>query len=315
PEAFTSHEENWFVFSRSQRSSAPNNHHNSESKQYSTVAKYHFSEGNTRRLLEKENPLFLRAMYLKEAFLVLRESEDDETPQRAFFASEEAHREPAEGVVYFRSGIVCRFISITVKQQFFLMGRVISVPKFTKRVILKEEKPMYKRIGILLYVSLFLIAGCQQDKENALPEKGNSDQFIHVKNSDPNQKDSLSNTQLADHLANVAGDVPNVKDATAVVAGPYAVVGIDVDKDLDRSRVGTIKYSVTEALQHDPYGKTAVVVADADVMERLRGMGNKISQGHPVQGVVDELSAIVGRYMPDFPINEDQPREPDQNKD
>src|SRR5690625_617027 len=77
----TSHEENGFVFSRSQRSSAPNNHHNSESKLYSTVAKYHFSEGNTRRLLEKENPLFLRAMYFKEAFLVLRESEDDETPQ------------------------------------------------------------------------------------------------------------------------------------------------------------------------------------------------------------------------------------------
>ncbi|ALX47166.1 hypothetical protein AOX59_00250 [Lentibacillus amyloliquefaciens] len=27
---------------------------------------------------------------------LLRESEDDETPQRAFFASEEAQREPAE---------------------------------------------------------------------------------------------------------------------------------------------------------------------------------------------------------------------------
>src|SRR5699024_2933310 len=105
------------------------------------------------------------------------------------------------------------------------------------------------------------------------------------------------------------------KDATAVVAGPYAVVGIDVDKDLDRSRVGTIKYSETEALQHDPYGKTAEIVADADVMERLRGMGNKFSKGQPCQGVVYELSAIVGRYMTDFPINEDQPRKPDQNKD
>src|SRR5690625_2566371 len=58
---------------RSQRSSAPNNH---------------VSEGNTRGLL--------------------RESEDDETPQRASFASEEAHREPAESVVYFRSGM-CYF--------------------------------------------------------------------------------------------------------------------------------------------------------------------------------------------------------------
>src|SRR5699024_5672262 len=79
-------------------------------------------------------------------------------------------------------------------------------------------------------------------------------------------------------------------------------------------RFGSIKYSVNEALHHDPYGKTAVVVADADVLERLRGMGDKINQGYPVQGVVDELAAIVGRYMPDFPINEDRPQETDQNK-
>ena len=49
-------------------------------------------------------------MYFKEAFLVLRESEDDETPQRASFASEEAHREPAESVVYFRSGMLLRIL-------------------------------------------------------------------------------------------------------------------------------------------------------------------------------------------------------------
>src|SRR5690625_94147 len=63
-------------------------HRNSESEIYRTVAKHHVSEGNTRRLL--------------------RESEDDETPQRASFASEEAHREPAESVVYFRSGMLRR---------------------------------------------------------------------------------------------------------------------------------------------------------------------------------------------------------------
>src|SRR5699024_7997862 len=64
----------------------------------------------------KKRPLFLRAMFLKEAFLVLRESEDDETPQRAFFASEETHREPAESVVYFRSGILTsQFIPFTEK--------------------------------------------------------------------------------------------------------------------------------------------------------------------------------------------------------
>src|SRR5690625_988695 len=54
------------------------------------LSKHHVSEGNTRRLQ--------------------RESEDDETPQQAFFASEEAHREPAESVVYFRSGL-CRSLN------------------------------------------------------------------------------------------------------------------------------------------------------------------------------------------------------------
>src|SRR5690625_4195728 len=71
----------------SKRYAAENNHRISEKRalQYCCQS-HHVSDGNTRRLQ--------------------RESEDDETPQRAFFASEEAHREPAESVVYFRSGML-----------------------------------------------------------------------------------------------------------------------------------------------------------------------------------------------------------------
>lgn len=174
---------------------------------------------------------------------------------------------------------------------------------------------MNLRIAMLLSVSLVVIVGCQQEEEPLANEEEQNNRITQVENSDPTERENLNNGEIADHLATVAGDVPNVNDSAAVVAGPYTVVGIDVDKDLDRSRVGTIKYSVMEALQHDPYGKTAVVVADADVTERIRGMGNKIRQGHPVDGVVDEVAAIVGRYMPEFPINEDQPQEPDQNKE
>src|SRR5699024_10071485 len=59
----------------------------SVSQLYSNVIIHYASEGNTRRLL--------------------RESDDDETPQRTFFASEQADREPADSVVYFRSGVLC----------------------------------------------------------------------------------------------------------------------------------------------------------------------------------------------------------------
>lgn len=174
---------------------------------------------------------------------------------------------------------------------------------------------MALRLIVSIMICFIILTGCKQNDETSLPDKEKNNQYEQVKDSHPAQQSNKTNNEIADHLANLAGDVPNVNNATAVVAGPYAVVGIDVDKDLDRSRVGTIKYSVTEGLQHDPYGKTAVVVADADATERLRNINDKISQGHPVQGVVDELSSIVGRYIPDSPPNDKQPKEPDQNKE
>lgn len=171
-------------------------------------------------------------------------------------------------------------------------------------------------LKILLLVGFVILSACTQENDTSLPaEEQNTDRIIHVKNSDPTELQNMDNNQIAAHLSKIASEIPNVNNASAIVAGPYTVVGIDVDKDLDRSRVGTVKYSVSEALYHDPYGKSAIVVADGDVTERIRGMADKISQGHPVQGFVDELAAIVGRYMPEFPVDDDPAKEPDQNKE
>src|SRR5690625_7485342 len=138
---------------------------------------------------------------------------------------------------------------------------------------------------------------------------------MQIENSQPNDNPPVENDQISNHLAKVANQVPNVNNATAIVSGRYAVVDIDVDRYLYRTRVGTIKYSVSEALQHDPYGKTAVVVADADATERIRSMTRKMQDGYPVQGIIDELSAIVGRYMPRFPLHENKPEESGQSKE
>lgn len=150
------------------------------------------------------------------------------------------------------------------------------------------------------------MAACQQNggEESLLEEKQTDSHLKYVTDSDPVERKDMTNQEAARHLAKLAVQVPDVHDATAIVLGDNAVVGIDVDKDLDRSRVGVIKYSVAEALQHDPYGKNAAVVADADVVERLRGLGEKISEGHPVEAVTDELSQIIARYMPGGSIDE-----------
>ncbi|GGK15061.1 hypothetical protein GCM10010965_05080 [Caldalkalibacillus thermarum] len=122
--------------------------------------------------------------------------------------------------------------------------------------------------------------------------------------------------ETAERLAKLATQIEEVNDATAVVVGPWAVVGIDVDAHDDRARVGSIKYSVAEALKEDPQGAYAVITADPDIMQRLREMNRSIRRGEPVQGIMDELAEIVGRLMPQVPREIEAPETPpEQNED
>lgn len=116
--------------------------------------------------------------------------------------------------------------------------------------------------------------------------------------------------KVAAHLESLARRVKGVKGATCVVFGNYAIVGIDVDAKLDRSRVGTIKYTVAEAFRKDPYGVNAVVTADIDMAQRLREIKAAIQQGRPLSGFANELSNIIGRIVPQIPRNINPPTSP-----
>lgn len=154
-------------------------------------------------------------------------------------------------------------------------------------------------INILLFLTIiFIISGC--GTTNNAGENEN-DTRVKVQNSVENHVDRKTGQEIASHLVELASSVPNVNDATAVVLGKYAIVGIDVNAKLERSRVQTIKYSVAESLQHDPHGANAIVVADADTFERLKQMRKQIEDGRPVTGILDELAQIVGRLVPDIP--------------
>jgi len=158
-----------------------------------------------------------------------------------------------------------------------------------------------KKLTTLLLLALvtMCVTGCGLNNNQAADDA--KDERIQVKNTAENHFDRKSGQEIASHLVDIASSIPNVNDATAVVLGRFAVVGIDVNSKLDRSRVESIKYSVAESLKHDPYGANAVVVADADTFERLRQMGKEIQDGRPIVGILDELAQIVGRIVPDIP--------------
>ncbi|AZQ47567.1 YhcN/YlaJ family sporulation lipoprotein [Bacillus albus] len=164
---------------------------------------------------------------------------------------------------------------------------------------------------ILIYMLMLclFITGC------SIGKKDNSNEKPEQKNVNYTNKPNKPNEKAADHLASLAASVPGVNDATAVVVGKYAIVGIDVKAKLDRTRVESIKYSVAESLKNDPDGANAVVVADVDTYERLKQIGKQIKKGKTGEGILDELAAIVGRVMPQVPNDMIENRETNPIKD
>ncbi|MFC3745483.1 YhcN/YlaJ family sporulation lipoprotein [Paenibacillus sp. GCM10012306] len=106
---------------------------------------------------------------------------------------------------------------------------------------------------------------------------------------------------LKDHLEQLAKRVPGVDGAHCVVMGKTAIVGLDVKGSLSRSRVGSIKYSVAEAIRKDPRSVNALVTADMDLSSRLAELSHHISKGRPVSGFASEMADIVGRIIPQIP--------------
>ena len=136
---------------------------------------------------------------------------------------------------------------------------------------------------------------------------------VHELNvADDNQTGRMTNENRITHLKALAKQVEGVKDANCVILGNTAVVGIDVDGELERARVGTIKYSVAEALRKDPEGVDSIVTADADVSERIKEIGEHIRQGHPISGFASELADMVGRIIPQLPKDVKVRQNPDE---
>ncbi|MGF7046131.1 YhcN/YlaJ family sporulation lipoprotein [Paenibacillus sp. DS2015] len=168
------------------------------------------------------------------------------------------------------------------------------------------------RTYLTLILMLSLLTSCGTASKDASPSPQSKPAPITMNNQQDQRTNQLSvksnNTQeqqqdlsVKEHLETLAKRVPGVSNAHCVIMGNTVVVGIDVDGKLSRSRVGTIKYSVAEALRNDPRGMKALVTADMDLSHRISEMGKHIEKGQPISGFASELADIVGRIIPQLP--------------
>lgn len=191
----------------------------------------------------------------------------------------------------------------------------------------KGESMDYRKNPWLILVSVLvalLLASCSS---NNAPDQGHNEGQLENQNhyqpsvqgekeKSPLEKLDLREAQeTAQRLAQLATQIKDVKDATAVVLGPWAVVGIDVDAKEDRGRIDVIKYSVAEALKEDPAGTYAVVTADPDMLQRLREMRTAIEEGRGLEGIMEELADMVGRLIPQPPRKSETPSQQKEHVD
>lgn len=170
------------------------------------------------------------------------------------------------------------------------------------------------RIWLCLLLLASLLTSCGTNPEKASPSPQNQTENVpRAQSADSDtyhlaNEDNLNERDKQIYLEELVTKVPGVEGAHCVIMGKTAIVGIDVDSKLERARVGSIKYTVAEALRKDKHGANAIVTADIDLNQRIAEIGQKIREGHPVSGFATELADIIGRIVPQMP-NDTQPSE------
>jgi YhcN/YlaJ family sporulation lipoprotein len=161
--------------------------------------------------------------------------------------------------------------------------------------------------------AFLLLVGCQPANkppggESAPPARHSIPETVRVKQTAPEPTRDRNPQAIAERMVKLAVGIPQVRGASAISLGPYTLVGIDVDPTLDRGRVGTVKYTVAQALHEDPQGTNALVTADVDLVARIRSLSHDLKNGRPVAGILEELAEIAGRIVPQ-PSRETKKRE------
>ncbi|MCS7463436.1 YhcN/YlaJ family sporulation lipoprotein [Paenibacillus doosanensis] len=159
------------------------------------------------------------------------------------------------------------------------------------------------RVFVYCIVLLSVLVGCNQSPKNgASPSPTNdTNRQIQVKQTAPQKKEIIDSRAVSERLEQIATSIPQVESANCVVFGNTAVVGINLPPEMDRSKVGTIKLSVAEALKKDPYGVDAIVTADMDLSHRIQRIRDHVMNGKPISGFATEMAEIIGRIMPQIP--------------
>jgi len=190
---------------------------------------------------------------------------------------------------------------------------IIKTPDFQRILIdLSFEgriEYMKRQLFFILLITLLavsLAAGCApqqrpvpetrpapQQRNTPLPDTpegpGN-----RVPNADPQEDD-----RRADKLSDRIEDMEDVEEATVIISGSTAYIGIDMDESLQGRMTDTLKQKVIDkAKEADKMLSRVYVSADSDTVTRLKNYARDIEDGKPISGIIRQIDELFRRPAP-----------------
>lgn len=106
-------------------------------------------------------------------------------------------------------------------------------------------------------------------------------------------------TSRADKIAKKVSNLNEVNNATVVISGNTALVGINMKNNLEGKMTNNLKNKVEKIVRDtDNNIKNVSVTADADLYKRLSNMARDVRTGKPVSGFAKEIQEILRRITP-----------------
>ena len=113
-----------------------------------------------------------------------------------------------------------------------------------------------------------------------------------------NNRDNTASNR-AEKIAKKVSSLNDVNNATVVISGNTALVGVNMKNNLEGKMTNDLKNKVEKTVRNtDTNIKNVSVTADADLYKRLSNMARDVRTGKPISGFAKEIQEILRRITP-----------------
>ncbi|NLY78188.1 MAG: YhcN/YlaJ family sporulation lipoprotein [Tissierellia bacterium] len=108
-----------------------------------------------------------------------------------------------------------------------------------------------------------------------------------------------NNSRLADRIAKEIERLNNVDEASVLLSGNTAIVGVDMDDDVEGQITSDLKQRIAKIVKNRNKDiENVSITADPDLFTRISNMAEDITNGRPISGFADQFEEILRRITP-----------------